>query len=233
MKDEYTGYQEWKGWERFGELSRVQARYFRRELADLGALKDKRVLEVGFGNGVFLAYARDEGAVVHGTEMIPELIAAAGEAGFDAAEGKAFLGNGDQAGRFDAVVAFDVLEHMDKDELTAFFGQVHALLKPGGMFLARFPNGHSPFGRLYQNGDITHKTAIGGRLIGHLAAMSGLQVLTVRNQRTQFLDNPLLMAVQVLQRGLRNLVEFVFGYIYYNRREPLDPNLVAVLIRPR
>lgn len=233
MRDEYAGYSDWKQWRDFGTLSASDARYFRRELRALLPLAGKRILEVGFGNGAFLSFARREGAEVQGSEAIPGLIAAARKAGFEVGRSKALLGARKNAAHFDAVVAFDVIEHMDKDELLDFFTAVHAVLKPGGAFIARFPNGHSPFGRFYQYGDITHKTVISGRLIDHLAAITGFSVIEVRNPRMQFLDNPVLRVVQVLQRGLRNLVEIVLGYTYYNRRLPLDLNLVGHLVKQR
>jgi 2-polyprenyl-3-methyl-5-hydroxy-6-metoxy-1,4-benzoquinol methylase len=231
MQDEYRDYVGWKQWKGFGTLTSSQGRYFARELSMLAPLRGKRILEIGFGNGGFLSFARGQGAEALGTEMIPELVQAARKAGFEVSDGSAILKGKRHAGSFDAVVAFDVLEHMDKDELVAFFGTVHGLLKPGGAFLARFPNGDSPFGRRYQNGDLTHKTAIGSRLIEHLAAVSGFRVVAVRNPRTEFLDNPLVKLAQLLQRGLRNLVEMGFGYLYFNRRLPLDQNLVAHLVK--
>ncbi len=233
MRDEYSDYTQWKQWRDFGALKPFEARYFRRELRGLLPLKAKRVLEMGFGNGGFLSFAKAEGAEVHGTELIPELLKEAKRRGFAVGRDKDYLGKKKFKGHFDVVVAFDVLEHMDKEELVEFFGGLQELLKPGGHFLARFPNGHSPFGRQYQHGDLTHKTAIGGRLIEHLAARSGFTVLEIRNPRIQFLDNPLLQMVQVLQRGLRNLGEMVVGYIYFNRRLPLDQNLVAHLVKRR
>lgn len=229
MKEEYRNYRDWKHWDDFGSLTPSQARYLRRELSMLRPLAGKRILEVGFGNGNFLRFARDNGAEVQGTEMIPELVEAARKAGFHVSDGSDVLGVRSRAGSFDAVVAFDVLEHMDKDELVQFFGAVHAQLKPGGVFLARFPNGDSPFGRRYQNGDLTHKTAIGSRLVEHLAAVSGFRVVAVRNPRTEFLSNPLVAAAQLLQRGLRNLVEMGLGYLFFNARVPMDQNLVAHL----
>lgn len=231
MRDEYAGYRDWKHWHEFGKLSAVDARYFRRELRQLPPLAGMRVLEVGFGNGNFLAFARDSGAEVYGTEMIPELVALAAQAGFKVLGDQELFVDKKLAGSFDLVMAFDVIEHLDKEELKAFFAGVHGLLKPAGAFLARFPNGHSPFGRFYQYGDLTHKSVIGARTIEHLAMLSGFSVVEVRNPRIQFLDNPLLRAVQVVQRGLRNLVEMVFGYTYFNRRLPLDQNLVAHLVR--
>ena len=233
MRDEYADYSRWKQWQGFGTLPADQARYFARELRELGPLSGKRVLEVGFGNGGFMSWARGQGAEVSGTEMIPELIKAAKGKGFDAGRDREYFSKKKLQGSYDAVMAFDVLEHMEREELVKFFSSVHALLKPGGHFLARFPNGDSPFGRFYQHGDLTHKTAIGGRLIEHLAARTGFRVVAVRNQRTQFLDNLLVRVVQLIQRGLRNLTEILVGYIYFNRRLPLDSNLVAHLVKAK
>lgn len=229
MRDEYADYGRWKQWRNFGALPASQARYFASELRRIGPLAGKKVLEVGFGNGGFLSYARAQGAEACGTEMIQALVTAAKRKGFVVGKDRDFFNKKKLAGTFDLVVAFDVLEHMERGELVKFFGSVHALLKPGGAFLARFPNGDSPFGRRYQHGDLTHKTAIGGSLVEHLAALSGFAVMEVRNPRIEFVDNPLLRVAQVLQRGLRNLTEMAVGYTYFNRRLPLDQNLVAHL----
>jgi cyclopropane fatty-acyl-phospholipid synthase-like methyltransferase len=231
MQDEYREYRNWKHWQHFGSLTPSQAGYLARELSMLEPMRGKHILEIGFGNGGFLSFARQQGAKVQGTEVIPELLQAAREAGFEVSEGAALLRARQHAGSFDAVIAFDVIEHMDKAELAEFFGAVHWVLKPGGVFLARFPNGDSPFGRRYQHGDLTHKTVIGAGLIEHLAAVSGFQVVAVRNPRTEFLSNPLVKLLQLIQRGLRNLVEMGFGYLYFSRRVPFDPNLVAHLVK--
>ena len=231
MNGEYRHYQDWKHWNDFGALAPSQARYFARELAMLEPLRGKRILEVGFGNGNFLRFARERGAEVLGTEVIPELLQAARDAGFEVSGSEAVFGSQRDAGRFDAVVAFDVIEHLEKDELPGFFAAVHRVLKPGGAFVARFPNGDSPFGRRYQHGDLTHKTVIGAGMVQHLAAMSGFTVVAVRNPRTEFLGNPLLALAQLVQRGLRSLLEMGFGYLFYSRRVPMDQNLLAHLVK--
>ena len=231
MQGEYSHYQDWKQWQDFGSLAPSQARYFARELAMLGPLRGKRILEIGFGNGSFLRFAQQQGSEVQGAEVNPELLQAARDAGFQADESAALFSDARSAGSFDAVVAFDVIEHIGMDELPGFFAAVNGMLKPGGSFVARFPNGDSPFGRHYQHGDLTHKTVIGTGMVAHLAAMSGFQVRAVRNPRTEFLSNPLLAAAQLLQRGLRNLVEMGFGYLFYSRRVPMDQNLLAHLVK--
>ncbi|HEY4128230.1 MAG TPA: class I SAM-dependent methyltransferase [Gammaproteobacteria bacterium] len=231
MKNDYTNYTDWKHWHDFGALTPSQAAYLARELSMLAPLRGKRILEVGFGNGSFLGFARREGVQVHGTEVIPELVQAAREAGFEVSAGDAAFRAKQNAASFDAVIAFDVLEHMDKSELPAFFSAVHGVLKPDGVFLARFPNGDSPFGRRYQHGDLTHKTVIGSGMVRHLAAVSGFEVTAVRNPRTEYLSSPLVKLAQLVQRGLRNLVELLWGYVFFSRRLAMDQNLVAHLVK--
>ena len=231
MQGEYNNYQDWKDWKDFGAFTPSQARYFARELAMLGPLRGRRILEVGFGNGAFLHFARQAGAELVGTEVIPELIEAARKAGFQVHEDGTLFDDRRLAGSFDAVVAFDVIEHIEMKELPGFFGAVNGLLKPGGAFIARFPNGDSPFGRRYQHGDLTHKTVIGAGMVTHLAAMSGFQVTAVRNPRIEFLGNPLVAGAQLLQRGLRSLVEMSLGYLFFSRRVPMDQNLLAHLVK--
>lgn len=231
MKGEYRNYRGWKRWEDFGVLTPSQAGYFARELAMLKPLRGKRILEIGFGNGNFLAFAQRCGAEVLGTELVPELLQAARGAGFQVTESAALFSDGRLAGTFDAVVAFDVIEHIERDELQDFFAAVHRLLKPAGVFVARFPNGDSPFGRRYQHGDLTHKTVIGTGMVAHLAALSGFKLEAVRNPRTEFLANPLVAGAQLLQRGLRNLVEMGLGYLFFSRHVPMDENLVAHLVK--
>jgi len=50
-------------------------------------------------------------------------------------------------------------------------------LRDGGHFIARFPNGDSPFGLPYQNGDVTHVTAIGSGKVAFFAAKSNMEIV--------------------------------------------------------
>jgi 2-polyprenyl-3-methyl-5-hydroxy-6-metoxy-1,4-benzoquinol methylase len=138
----YEGYclTRWKGWQGDFETSDRDARYFAAELAGID-LSGKRVLEIGFGNGSFLAWARRQNAQVTGTELIDALVEQARTKGYDAqsASLQTLLASGRQ---FDLVVAFDVFEHWHKDELIANLGLLHALLAGDGLLLSRFPNGH-------------------------------------------------------------------------------------------
>ncbi len=162
----YRGYAQWKGWERLFSCSADEAAYFAGETRDL-AVSGADVLEIGFGAGAFLAFARDCGARVVGLEILPELREAAQAAGFELApegfEETARL----YPARFDTIAAFDVFEHLTAPELGAALDACAALLKPGGKLLLRFPNAQSPFGLAPQQGDPTHRIGLSKAFIEH------------------------------------------------------------------
>jgi len=226
--DLYAGYSDWKQWQGDCAASDGDSRYFAAEFAKV-ALFGKRVLEIGFGNGRFLGWAKSQGANVAGTEIHDGLVALARQKGFDAlpAPLDALV---EAQRRFHVVVAFDVFEHWSKQELIANLHHVHALLEPGGIVLARFPNGQSPFGRVHQYGDITHQTVLSSSAIEQLAGMTGFVVLEVRNaQRVPMRGNLWSVLKFHWRRWRRARIERALGKLYGYGRLPLDPNLTAVL----
>lgn len=60
-------------------------------------------------------------------------------------------------GAFEAVIAFDIFEHLTRPELLAICREIARTLKPGGRLIVRVPNGCSPvYGQLLWS-DITHE----------------------------------------------------------------------------
>jgi len=182
-----------------------------------------RVLEVGFGSGDFLNWAKDQHDV-SGIEIIPELVTAARAAGHTVTLStiEAF-----DAPPFDLIVATDVLEHLTVEELRSFFGQMSRLLKPGGRLVARFPNGASPFGRIFQTGDLTHKTALSKSAARQLAIDAGLIFVGAFNFRPA---GPLKRKAAYL---LRDIIGTVVCLAFYGWREPMDANVVVVVEHPQ
>jgi 2-polyprenyl-3-methyl-5-hydroxy-6-metoxy-1,4-benzoquinol methylase len=224
----YEGYAQWKGWQGDFETSDRDARYFAAELAGID-LSGKRVLEIGFGNGSFLAWARRQNAQVTGTEIIDTLIEQARTKGYDAQSASlpTLLASGRQ---FDLIVAFDVFEHWHKDELIANLGQLHALLAGDGLLLARFPNGHSPFGRVHQHGDLTHMTTLSSSSVTQLAQMTGFTVERIDNAQRVPVRSDFWSALKHHWRRFRRArIEIALGKLYGFGRLPLDPNLSALL----
>lgn len=227
----YEGYADWKGWKGEFATSDKVVRYFTAEFEGL-PLAGRDVLEIGFGNGGFLAWARGQGAEVTGLEINPDMLAAAARVGYPArkAELSALVAEGRH---YDLIVAFDVLEHWSPEELIENFRAIAALLNPGAHFLARFPNGHSPFGRVYQYGDFTHRSVLSRYRIEYLAATSGLEIVRIADAcRLSSKPGPLRTLRHRWLALQRRRIERRIARLYGTPRLPLGPNLVAVLRRP-
>jgi 2-polyprenyl-3-methyl-5-hydroxy-6-metoxy-1,4-benzoquinol methylase len=234
MADE--AYIEWKDWrdEAFGRFDALQARYYAAETG-VSAIAGARVLEIGFGNGSFIGWARSVNADVFGVELSSELAARACAL---LGEHRAFTSLSDDrlaslSGTFSLVVAFDVIEHIAQDELPGFLAKLRALLAADGRVILRFPNGDSPFGRIYQHGDPTHLTTIGQEKLRYFARQSGLEVQVIRAPTLSLSGARFSRALKrtLIETG-RHLVERAVALLYFGgRKVPLTPNYVAVLAR--
>jgi 2-polyprenyl-3-methyl-5-hydroxy-6-metoxy-1,4-benzoquinol methylase len=235
MLDSAESYIEWKDWrdDSFGLCPPLLASYYAIETG-VYVRPGFEVLEIGFGNGSFIGWARDIGARVYGVEINETLVERA--CAF-LGEGHAFQDLNDEclikrAGTFSVIVAFDVIEHIASDELPRLFGQMRSLLATDGRLIVRFPNGDSPFGRIYQHGDPTHLTTIGSQKIRYFAENAGLRVEAVRAPSLPLAGNGVERAIKrwLLKWG-RRIVERIVGYLYFGGRViPLDPNYVAILV---
>ena len=172
----YAGYEQWKGWEQPLTFTAEDAEYFAGKMRAI-PLAGRTLLEVGFGAGSFLAWARQAGAVVAGTEINPVLVEAAQKADVEIFPPDLEAIAAANPARFDIVVAFDVFEHFTLDEVDARLRAVEAMLRPGGDFVLRFPNGQSPFGLAPQNADVTHQTALSKEKIEQLCLKLPLRSL--------------------------------------------------------
>ncbi len=176
-----VNYREWKNWAEsgFAVLKRSTARYYAAELkrAGLQGRSALKVLEIGFGNGAFLKYCTLQGWSVVGTEINPELVTVARNAGFDARPATAVADM--LAASFDAVVLIDVLEHIPPEQSLAFLQAALRILRSGGVIVAHFPNGDSPFGLFFQNGDATHINAIGSEKARYYARAIDADIVSI------------------------------------------------------
>lgn len=59
---------------------------------------------------------------------------------------------------FDVISAFNLFEHLRKEEILRLLKLIHRALKPGGRLLAVTPNGLSPFGGTTRYWDFSHET---------------------------------------------------------------------------
>lgn len=210
----YESYLVGKNWgEDFGILDESTRRYYDIELKEVTSKFDNRnikVLEIGFGNGGFLTYAREKNWDIYGIEINDDLIAAAKAKGFPVYDSIDFLNDG----TFDLIVAFDVLEHIPPSDIIEFVNTIKSKLKKDGYFLARFPNGDSPIGMRNQNGDLTHVNAIGTEKIIQISRICNLEIHYLGGERQ-------IIITKKLKETIRQLLGRFIGYciekIYFHR----------------
>ena len=180
----YDNYIAWKNWrERDFGLVLPGSRFhfdqiFRRQLASKST-----ILEIGFGNGELLSYLKDLGHKVIGVEINDDLVNRANKLGYVAYGGAVWDISELQSEKFDLVVAFAVVEHMSYEDLVELFSWARDHLNEGGTLQLKFPEGASPFGLGYQNGDFTHLTCLTKSKVGVLCDASKMKLLSYTDER--------------------------------------------------
>jgi 2-polyprenyl-6-hydroxyphenyl methylase / 3-demethylubiquinone-9 3-methyltransferase len=114
-------------------LNEVRVPYFHDVL---GGLAGKRILDVGCGGGIFAEALAREGASVLGFDAAPRSLEAAIEhardCGLEIEYREAFAETFEPEEEFDAVLAVDILEHVDDVDQT--LAMCSGALAPGGIF---------------------------------------------------------------------------------------------------
>ncbi len=217
-----AGYIAWKDWgdEQFGHCPRSDARVFAWQLARCHPTPVRNALELGFGNGNFMGFGRSRGIAMTGIETQPELRRRASATGY---ETFASIDELDADRRFDLIAAFDVFEHIAQDRLIALFRALAARLQPDGVLLCRVPNGESPFGRVFQHGDLTHLSTLGLSKFRQICAASDLTI-------TFYGDAPWHVVGRnvkgMMRLALKWLIERSLAFVYRLDARALSPNMV-------
>lgn len=228
-------YLNWKGWNdlTFGQYSHEQARYFEHELRRSGLpnLRGLRIGELGYGNGEFAAWVRDQGGNWLGQEQIPQLLDRATAAGFDVVPPPATFSHTAGAEQLDAIVAFDVLEHLGIQDIRDFLADAQIALKQGGLVLARLPSGDSPFVGAIYYGDLTHRTLLGSSAVSQLAEEAGFVPCQRRIPSLPLSGFGLLTTLRrVFVHGLQTVTSWlVRNLIMGNADAVISPNMWVVL----
>jgi SAM-dependent methyltransferase len=230
-------YSSWKGWDEdsFGTITPRDRATYRRELRFLGRSTPPsamRILEVGFGQGSFLSFCREQGWDVSGTEASEPLVAAARKHGFAVNHAQNLGAFPDAA--FDLIAGFDVIEHVPQAEMLAFLSMLRRKLKPGGTILLRFPNADSWLGNQNFNGDPTHVTAMGHFKLEYFCQRVGLDIMHFGPEARLGFDGGLAKGIHALIAGpVVALLGWVVKALYFPRSRMVltSANVVARLGR--
>jgi len=223
----YRHYSEHKHWgekELTDDIDR-----FSRTVGKLKLSSNASILEIGFGEGRFLDWARSQGHPVEGIEIIPEMVERARKRGHVVHLGPIRQAVSDGR-RFDLIAAFDVIEHLSVSEILDLLEDAECVLNPGGRLLLQFPNAGSPFAAPYQIGDITHQTALSEPALKQISQIKGWVVTQSFNARVTH-KTSLKRIRWGVAHLIRDLIEIICGFAYYGARHPFDPNIIVVLER--
>lgn len=225
-KTEYSEYAKWKGWgsDSFGTFTEYENKYFIKEMSRFG--KNLNILEIGFGNGNFMYWAKSNNHKVEGVELIESLVQAASKNNYVS------YGSLEEvpAEKYDLIVAFDVLEHIPNSEIVNFISMLSDKLKKDGYILARFPNGDSPLSLHLQNGDLTHVNAIGESKMKQICNSSSVKLMEWVSPAYTYHGDIIKMVGFILKRSVRFFIFRLYALIAFSySSKPVSSNVVCVL----
>lgn len=239
QSDKNASYVKWKEWksDAFCVCSNKDAAVFASELilSGLSIARESHILEIGFGNGSFAAWALARTCHYVGTENNDILVNRAIQHGLEAHSGTSNLADIVQGRKFDLIAIFDVLEHMELNEAIQLLHSAGEHLAPSGKIVIRVPSGDSPFSGHLLHGDITHKLYLGRLAFFQLSEITGLEVVSIHDSAFPITGMGLSTAIRrITITFMRAVIGRLLKLAYYaNEPVVLSPTLTAVLRRKR
>ena len=223
-------YIDWKNWETdsFGKTSKLEEAYFNNIVKLLKLKKSSKILEIGFGNGSFLGYAVSQNFNYDGVESNENLVDLAIDKNFSAYTS---LDKIDSETKYDLIILFDVIEHINGDAVEEFFKEMNVHLEETGSIFLRFPNGSSPLGLANQHGDVTHCNIVTLPKLNYWCYNSDLKVIFYRGDIRPFIfrHNILKMPSRLIRLFFHVLTEKFIRAISSQSKGILSSNLEVVI----
>lgn len=155
-------------------------RYFKYTYADLlPADLGCEVVEIGCGIGRYVQAMAELGYTkVRGIDLSAQQVYFArdrlGLANVEQADGATWLSG--RPSSFDCVLALDVLEHLQLEDLIELGRSIRAALRSGGIAIFQVPNGLSPMNQIVF-GDLTHVRAFSPRSMNQFFVYAGMEAV--------------------------------------------------------
>lgn len=219
----YDGYREWKQWDRLFDPQPHESALFAKEFRGI-TIAGKRWLDIGFGSGALLGWARSQGATIAGIEIQPELRQAAQAQGITTFNGIETV----QDASFDVITAFDVLEHIPRELIIPFLQQIRRAAASNATVVFRVPNCQSAAGLLNQFGDVTHITMLSGPILTKLCTQAGLEPATYREALdSRYRQSLLKRLLRPLQDIIKYFYKIFIRTVFSSGNTPLSANVIV------
>ncbi|UFZ01831.1 class I SAM-dependent methyltransferase [Bradyrhizobium ontarionense] len=196
--------------------------------------RDAEILDLGCGNGVLLLAAQREGyRRLQGVDGSAEQVAIAHRLGIPGVRQGDLFGElartGD--GTVDALVTYDVIEHLTKQDLLRLTREVLRVLKPGGRWIIHAPNGESPFFGRIRYGDFTHELAFTRQSLGAVLRAAGFADVGCVEDAP--IPHGLKSVIRLLLwKGIRSLLRLIIAVETGETADGIySQNLIAVAVK--
>lgn len=164
-----------------------------------------RVLEVACGIGYALETLKRAGYTdAHGIDLSAQQVEIARERGLAAEHADAFEYLAGRRAEYDAIVALDFIEHLDRDELFRFLDLAREALRPGGRLFVRTANANSLLAARLRWVDLTHELSFTDHSLRVAFRSCGLEPVSVHGQ-TYVPFTVLGFAREIVARFVRGL----------------------------
>jgi SAM-dependent methyltransferase len=171
---------------------------------------DSAICDLGCGDGGLLRLLAARGyRELTGVDVSPEQLGRARGTAARLIRGDALEHLDGAPGRYDLLIARDLVEHLSKDELLRFLALARAALRPGGRLVVQTPNGDSPLAGSVRYGDLTHELCLTPELARRLLAHAGFQGFEAREAGPIPSGySPISTARYALWKAARALIQF-------------------------
>lgn len=230
MQKDYFSYEDYdvlKNWTSFFKPNPRESQLFKREFRGID-LAEKKLLDVGFGSGALLGWAMQQNAEVAGVEIQEKLLEIASNHGVKNFSDLSKV----ESNTYDVVTGFDVLEHIQIDEIQTFLDQVYRVAKPGAIVLLRFPNCQSPAGMICQFGDHTHVTMLSGPLVTFMMRRTGFIDVCYKGAQMISARTIINRVLRLILKPVTNLFELLYRLTVFDRDTPLTSNVIMIAKKP-
>lgn len=171
---------------------------------------DAAICDLGCGDGGLLRFLAGRGFTdLTGVDLSPEQVARARSVPARLVCGDAIEHLERAPGRYDLLIARDVVEHLSKDELLRFLDLARAGLRPGGRLVVQTPNGDAPLVGSVRYGDLTHELCLTPGLLRRLLEHAGFRSCQAREAGPIPLGySPISTARYALWQATKALIQF-------------------------
>lgn len=223
--NQYKNYIKFKKWDTFLSYT-VQEKKFYSAIFNKIELRNKYLLDFGFGTGSLLKWSSDRGAFVYGIEIQKELI--------DIARKK--IGKSDitlyenirqlSKIKFDIVTLLNVLEHQTKENVPLFLKQIYMNMKNGGILIITIPNCQSPAGFANQFGDPTHLSMLSGPILHEILRATGFKQIYYKSKPIQNSENFLYRLIKKVTLPFQLAFILLYKLTFSIKNTPLGPDVI-------